>query len=105
MFASATRKTSKILVILCIGIVFGLGVSCQLHASLHTHGMTRVGHDGADHDNPSASTIRDMACIVAVIPSIARLLVLSALKYDGLLPAVKPLIPAFEFDIPPRSAL
>jgi hypothetical protein len=46
-----------------------------------------------------------MSCIAAVIPLIDELLALSALKYDVSLPVVKPLVPALEFDIPPRSSL
>jgi hypothetical protein len=99
-----TRQISKILAILCMGIVLGLSVSCQLHASPHTHGMSHVGHDDADHDQTPSSTHSDMACIVAVIPSMTRLLALSALKYDVLRLAVKPLVPALEFDIPPRTS-
>jgi hypothetical protein len=99
-----TRKISKIFAIFCIGIVAALGVSCQLHASSHTHGMPRADHH--DHRNKTASsTLDDMACIAAVIPSVDRLLALSSLKYDVLLPVVKPLVPTFELDIPPRSSL
>src|SRR5688572_14704151 len=97
-------KTAKIFAILCIGIVFALGVSCQFHASPHMHGMPSAGHDG-HHDKTASSTIDDMSCIVAVIPFINGLLALSALKYDVSLPVVKPIVPAFEFDIPPRSSL
>jgi hypothetical protein len=99
-----TRKISKIFAILCIGIVFVLAVSCQLHASPHTHGMSRTDHDDP-HGKTASSSIDEMACIVAVMPSVDRLLVLSALKYDVLLPVVKPLVPTFELDIPPRSSL
>jgi len=99
-----TRKISKIFAILCMGIVAALGVSCQLHASPHTHGMPRADHHDP-HDKTASSTLDDMACIAAVMPSVDRLMVLSALKYDVLLPVVKPLVPTFELDIPPRSFL
>ena len=99
-----TRKTAKLVAILCMGIVFALGVSCQLHASPHTHGLPSSGHDD-HHDETSSSTIDDIACIAAVIPSIDRLHALSAFKYEGLLPVAKPLAPTFEVYIPPRSSL
>jgi hypothetical protein len=99
-----TRKTAKIFTILCIGTLFAMGVSCQLHASPHTHGLPSADHDD-HHDKTTSSAVDDMSCIVAVIPFINGLLVLSALKYDISLPVVKPLVPAFEFDIPPRSSL
>jgi hypothetical protein len=98
------RKTVKISAILCIGILFAMGVLCQLHASPHTHGPPSADHDD-HHDKPTSSTVDDMSCIAAVLPLIDELLALSALKYDVSLPVVKPLGPAFEFDIPPRSSL
>ena len=101
---SMTRKTSKILAILCMSMVFALGVSCQLHVSAHTHGVPSDGHDD-HHDQTSSSAIDEMACLAADIPSIDRLPALSALKYDASLPALKLLVPAFELDIPPRSSL
>ncbi len=105
MLTGTTLKTSKISAILCIVIVFALGVSCHTHASPHTHGMPSSSHDDDHHDQNAPSTIDDMACVVAVIPPIDRLLELSALKFDASLPTVKPLIPVFEFYIPPRSSL
>lgn len=104
MLTGMTRKTSKILVILCMGMVFALGISCQLHASAHTHGMPSDGHDD-HHDQTSSSATEGMACLAADIPSIDWLPALSALKYDVSLPPLKPLVPAFELDIPPRSSL
>jgi hypothetical protein len=98
------RKTSKIGAILCIGIVLALGVSCQLHASPPIHGMPSAGHHD-HHDKTAASTIDDMSCTVAVIPAIDGLLPLSALKHDVSFPLIRPFVPAFELDIPPRSSL
>jgi hypothetical protein len=104
MLTGMTRKTSKIFVILCMGVVFAAGVSCQLHVSAHPHGMPSGGHHD-HHDETSSSASDEMACIAADIPLIDRLLALSALKYDVSLSALKPLVPAFELDIPPRSSL
>jgi hypothetical protein len=87
-----------------MGMVFALGISCQLHVSAHTHGIPSGSHDGP-HDETSSSASDAMACIAVDIPPIGRLLALSALKYDVSLPALKPLVPAFELDIPPRSSL
>ncbi len=105
IFAGTTLKTSKISAILCIVIMFALGVSCHIHASPHTHGMPSGSHDDDHHDQNATSTIDDMACVVAVIPPIDRLLELSALHFDVSFPAVKPLVPVFEFHIPPRPSL
>ena len=105
MFAGITHQTSKILAILCIGIVFALGVSCNVHAAPHTHGIPSSHHDDDHHDGNASSTIDDVACLVAVIPSIDRLLELSSLRYEVSLPAGKPLVPALEFYIPPRLSL
>ena len=99
-----TCKTSKILTTLCIGIVFALGVSCQLHASPHTHSIPDDGH-ASHHDESSSSSIDDMVCIAAVIPPIDGLFGLLALKYDLSPPALKPLLPAFELYIPPRFSV
>ena len=97
-------KTSKIVTILCIGIVFALGVSCQLHASPHIHGLPSAGHHD-HHDKTAASTTDAMSCLVAVIPFIAGLLPLLALKHDVSFPLIKPFVSAVELDIPPRSSL
>lgn len=105
MFLGLTQPASKILVLLCMGIVFALSVSCHVHASPHTHGMPSGSHDDGHHDKSASSSFDDLVCIVAVIPSVERLLALSALKHDVSLPVVKPLAPPVEFDIPPRSAL
>ena len=104
MLAGMTHKTFKIAAILCMCIVFALGISCQLHAAPHVHGVSSSSHDD-HHDETSSSTIDDIACLAAVIPSIDRLFALSALKYDDSLPVVKPLVATFEFYIPPRPSL
>lgn len=99
------RKRSKILAILCLGIVLALGVSCHVYASPHTHGMPSGSHGDEHHNQNASSTFDDVACLVAVIPSIDWLLALSALKHDVSHPVVKPFVPAFELDIPPRASL
>jgi len=105
MFTGMTCKTSKILAILCMGIVFALGISCHAYASPHTHGMSSGSHDDDHHDTNTSPSFDDLACLVAVIPSIEPLFELSALQHDVSLPVVKPFIPAFELDIPPRASL
>jgi hypothetical protein len=105
MLTGMTPKISRFLVLLCISMVFALGISCHVYASPHTHGFPSGSHDDDHHDKNASSSFDDAACLVAVIPSIEPLLNLSALKHDVLLPVVKPLVPAFEFDIPPRSSL
>jgi hypothetical protein len=104
MLTGMTRKTSKAFVILCMGVLFALGISCQLHVSAHTHGIPSGGHDDP-HNGTSSSANDEIACIAADIPSIDRLLALSVLQYDVSLPVLTPLVPAFELDIPPRSSL
>jgi len=104
MLVDMTYKTSKIIAALCIGIMIVLGVSCQLHASPHTHAMPAGGHQ--DHrEDDSSSALDDLACIAAVIPSVDGFLLLSPLPHEVSLQAVKPIVPSFELDIPPRSSL
>ena len=106
MLAGMTHKIFKSAAILCMCVVFVLGLSCQLHASPHVHGMSSSGHDDHHHhDETSSSTIDDIACLAAVIPSINQLFDLSALKHAVSLLSMKPLVPAFELFIPPRSSL
>jgi len=105
MFMGMTRQTTKILVLLCIGMVFALSVSCHVHAAPHTHGIPSDNHGDDHHDKNASSTFDDLACLVAVIPSLEGLLTLSALEYDVSRRVVKPSAPAVEFDIPPRSSL
>ncbi len=100
-----TQKTSKLVAILCVTIVFALGVSCQLHAEPHTHGSSHASHDDDYDDETTSSIIDDLTCIAAVIPSIGRLLVLSALKHDISFSSAKPLVPVFELYIPPRFSV
>ena len=104
MVVGMTDKTSKVRAILCIGIMIMLGVSCQLHASPHTHAIPAESHQD-HHEDATASTLDDLACIAAVIPSIDGLFLLSPFTHEVSLQAVKPIVPAFELDIPPRSSL
>ena len=96
MIVGMTDKTSKIMAILCIGITILLGVSCQLHASPHTHAIPAGGH--SDHHE-------DLACIAGVIPSVDELPALSYFTHDVSFRAAIPIVPSFELDIPPRSSL
>jgi hypothetical protein len=99
-----TRKTSKMLAVLCIGIVFMLGVSCQFHAAPHSHVM--VAGDHPDHPEPPASSaVDDLSCLVAVVPYIGTLFSLPFFTHDLPHPVVKRLVPAVEFDIPPRFSI
>ena len=104
MLTGITRQTFKIMASLCLLIVFALSVSCQVHAEPHTHGIPSAHHDD-HHDDAASSTVDDIACIAAVIPSIDQLHVLSVLKYDLSFFVAKPVVPAFEFYIPPRFSL
>ena len=104
MVAGMTDKTSKIMAILCIGITIMLGVSCQLHASPHIHAIPAEGHQD-HHEDASSSILDDLACIAAVIPSVDGLPVLSFLTHDDSFQVVKPIVPVFELDIPPRFSL
>ena len=104
MLTGMPHKTFKTLAILGMIVVFALGVACQLHALEHTHGIPSSSHDD-HHDETPSSTIDDIACIAAVMPSIDPFLALSAFKYDVSFSAVKPLMPVFELYIPPRSSL
>jgi hypothetical protein len=102
MLVSMTDKTSKMIAVLCIGITIILGVSCQLHASPHTHALPAGDHQDS-HENAASSALDDLACVAAVIPSVDGILLLSPLSHAILLQAVKPLVPSFELDIPHRS--
>jgi len=104
MLVGMTDKTSKIIAMLCIGITIVLGVSCQLHASPHTHATPVEGHQD-HHEDADSSALDDLACIAAVIPLVNGILLLSPLTHEVSLQAVKPIVPSFEFDIPPRSSL
>lgn len=104
MLLDMTRKTAKMLAVLCIGIVVVLGVSCHLHASPHTYVM--VAGDHQDHHGHTASSVfDDLSCIVAVMPSIGNLLSLPFFNHDISYPVAKRLAPAVEFDIPPRFSI
>jgi hypothetical protein len=104
MLVGMTDKTSKIIAVLCVGITIMLGVSCQLHASPHLHAMPAGNHQDP-HEDADASALDDLACIAAVIPLIDGFLLLSPFIHEVSLQAVKPIVPSFEFDIPPRSSL
>jgi len=95
-----TQKPSKMLVVLCMSIVFMLGFSCQLHASPHTH----VSQAGDHHDHTSSPASDGISCIVAVIPYIGNLLSLPFRSYDVSHHPAKRLAPPVEFDIPPRCS-
>ncbi len=106
MLADSAYKISKLFAILCIGIVFALGISCHVHASPHTHGSPSSHHDDDHHHGSNASsTLDDVACLVADIPVTELRLELRALQHDSLVPVIKPLTPSFEFYRPPRSSL
>jgi hypothetical protein len=99
-----TRNTSKMLAVLCMGIVFMLGVSCQFHAAPHSHGS--VAGDHPDHSEPAAaSAADDLSCLVAVVPDIGTLFSLPFFTHDLSHPVVKRLAAAVEFDIPPRFSI
>jgi len=104
MLVGMTYKTSKIFAVLCIGIMIMLGVSCQLHASPHTHVMPPGGHQD-HHEDADSSALDDLTCIAAVIPLVNGFFLLSPLTHEVSLQAVKPIVPSFGFDIPPRSSL
>ena len=104
MLLGMTYKTSKIFAVLCIGITIMLGVLCQLHASPHTHAMPAGGHQD-HHEDADASALDDLTCIAAVIPLVNGFFLLSPLTHEVSLQAVKPIVPSFGFDIPPRSSL
>jgi hypothetical protein len=57
------------------------------------------------HEETDASALDDLACIAAVIPLVDGFLLLSPFTHEVSLQAVKPIVPSFEFDIPPRSSL
>ena len=99
-----TRNTSKLLAVLGMGIVFMLGVSCQFHAAPHSHGS--VAGDHPDHSEPTASSAVDaLSCLVAVVPDIGTLFALPFFTHELSHPVVKRLVPAVEFDIPPRFSI
>jgi hypothetical protein len=104
MLLGLPRQTSKIIAVLCIGIAFILGVSCQLHAASHTHARPAGDHQD-HHEDSAASALDDISCITAVMPSVGELLSLPFLNYDVSPHVVKPLVPVLELDIPPRSSL
>jgi hypothetical protein len=99
-----TRNPSKMLAVLCMGIVFMLGVSCQFHAAPHSH--VRVAGDHPDHSEPTAaSAVDDLSCMVAVVPDIGTLFSLPFFAHELSPPVVKRLAPAVELDIPPRFSI
>lgn len=104
MLVGMTDKTSKIFAVLCIGIMIMVGVSCQLHASPHTHATPAEDHQDP-HEDADSSALDDLACVAAVIPLVEGFLLLSPLTHEVSLQAVQPTVPSFEFDIPPRSSL
>jgi hypothetical protein len=104
MLMGMTDKTSKIIAVLCVGITIMLGVSCQLHASPHIHAMPSGDHQD-HHEDADSSTLDNLACIAAVIPLVDGFLLLSPFTHEVSLQAVKPIVPSFEFDIPPRPSL
>jgi len=104
MLVGMTYKPSKIFAVLCIGSMIMLGISCQLHASPHTHATPVEGHQDP-HEDADSSALDDLACVAAVIPSVEGIRLLSPLIHEASLQAVKPIVPSFEFDIPPRSSL
>jgi hypothetical protein len=99
-----TDKTSKIFAVLCISIMIMVGVSCQLHAPPHTHATPAKSHQDP-HEDADSSAFHDLACVVAVIPLVEGFFLLSPLTHEVSLQAVQPIVPSFEFDIPPRSSL
>ena len=101
MLVDMTRNPAKMLVVLCMGIVMMLGVSCHLHASPHTHTIQAGDHQD-HHDHASSPAFDDLACIVAVIPYIGNLLSLPFRNYQVSHHPAKRLAPSVEFDIPPR---
>lgn len=105
MLLGMIGKASKMIVVLCIGTMFMLGVACQLHASPHAHAVSAGDHQD-HHGNTSSSVFDDMSfCIVAVVPSIGNLLSLPFLDHDISPHVIKPLTLAVEFDIPPRFSI
>lgn len=86
---------------LCVCIAVVMGVMCQLHTAPHDHALPASG----DHENSSSSTFDAFSCVTAVIPSVDFFPVLLFLMLYVLLLPLKPLMPAFELDIPPRHSL
>jgi hypothetical protein len=101
MLLGSLGKTSKIVAMLCVCIAVVMSVICQLHAVSHTHATPPGGH----HEDAPASTFDAFPCATAVIPSVDFLSVLLFLMLYVLLLSLKPLVPAFELDMPPRHLL
>lgn len=101
MLVSVTHNPCKMFVVLCMGIVMMLGVSCHLHASSHRH-IIEAGHHQNHHDHDASPAFDDLACIVAVIPYIDHLFALPFRSYHMAQHPMKRFAPAVEFDIPPR---
>jgi len=101
MLLGRWSKTSKIIATLCVCIAVVMGVICQLHAASHTHATPAGGH----HENAPEPTFDAFPCATAVIPSVDFFPVLLFLTLYVLLLPLKPLVPAFELDIPPRHSL
>jgi hypothetical protein len=101
MLLDTRRKTSKIIVMLCAGIVLTMGVMCQVHTAPHDHALPAGSH----HEDDASPPFEAFSCVTAVIPSVDLFPVLLFLMFYAWLPPLKPLAPAFELDIPPRHSL
>ena len=101
MLSVMPRKAHQVVAMLLVCVALGAIVVCQFHMTPSDH-----GHDapGTHHPTPSAHSMLDSSCLMAVLPAIIFIAFLVFFPFYAAPLWLKHAPPTFPPFIPPRHA-